>query len=92
MPPRTPSPPSASGLSNVTRDKMLAALSWMLEKQVASCVTAPHYFNACRKWHEGLSCEQRETVLRVVEAYTCWGEKAAARIADSLPPAPRCPL
>jgi hypothetical protein len=54
---------------------MLAALTWMLEKQVANCVTAPHYFNACRKWHDGLSCEHRETVLRVVEAYTYWANE-----------------
>jgi hypothetical protein len=71
---------------------MLAALSWMLEKQVASCVTAPHYFSACRRWHDGLSNEQRRTVSKVVEAYTCWGEIAATRIAADLPPAPRCPL
>jgi hypothetical protein len=71
---------------------MLAALIWVLEKQVAGWVTAPHYFNACRTWHDGLSHEQRETVLRVVEAYTYWGEKAATRVAASLPPAPRCPL
>jgi hypothetical protein len=71
---------------------MMAALSWTLEKQVAGYVSAPHYFSACRKWYDSLSCEQRETVSRIVEAYTCWGKIAAARIADSLPPAPRCPL
>jgi hypothetical protein len=80
-----------SGLPNASRDKMLAALSWMLEKQVA-CLAAPHYLSACRRWYDGLSDEQRQTVSRVVEAYTCWGEIAAARIAADLPPAPRCPL
>jgi hypothetical protein len=92
MPRRKATGPSTGGLSSDATDKMLAALSWMLEKQVASYATAPDYFNACCKWHDCLSWEQRETVLRVVEAYTYWGEIAAERIAARLPPAPRCPL
>jgi hypothetical protein len=93
MPRRKPQRPSTSRLSSAARDKMLAALSWTLEKQLASYVkTAPNYFDACRKWYESLSWEQRERVLKVVEAYTYWGEIAAERIAVGLPPAPRCPL
>jgi hypothetical protein len=92
MPRRTPQWPPTGGLSSAATDKMLAALTWMLEKQIAGYVTAHHYVDACRQWHEGLSCEQRETVSRVMEAYTCWGRIAAERVAASLPPAPRCPL
>src|SRR5262245_19288977 len=90
--PRTPPESVASEPSDDSRDKMLAALSWGLEKQVVSCVTAPHYFNACRQRYDGLSAEQREIVAKVMEAYTYWGEIAAKRIASGLPPAPRCPL
>jgi hypothetical protein len=89
---RKPSRPATSELSDDPADKVLAALSGMVAKEVAGHSRAPLYFDACREWYDSLSCEQRETVLRVVEAYTCWGEKAAARIAADLPPAPRCPL
>jgi hypothetical protein len=52
-------------LSNDPRDKLLAVLNWSIGKwrRGADYQRAPMYFYACLAWHQGLSTDDKETVL-----------------------------
>jgi hypothetical protein len=61
-------------------------------KESSDYASAPVYFDACRAWYGGLSWKERGIVAWVISVFTDRAEVAAEQIADSLPPAPRCPL
>jgi hypothetical protein len=49
---------------------LMAALSYGVNVGSAACLTDPDYFNACARWHAGLTPADKETVLVVIDAYT----------------------
>ena len=81
-------------LSSDPRDKLLAALNWTIGKwrRCADYRKAPMYFDACLEWHQGLSSDDKETVLTLADVVGSAHKDAAESIAASLPPAPQCPL
>jgi hypothetical protein len=50
------------------------------------------YFDACLEWHQGLSADDKETVLTLADMMASAHKGAAESIAASLSPAPRCSL
>jgi hypothetical protein len=83
-------------MSSDARDKILAALSWPIGKWKhrtdPDYTRAPMYFDACWDWYQGLSADDKETCLTLADAVASAHKDAAESMAESLPPAPRCPL
>ena len=77
--------------SSVSRDKLLAALGWHYGrwKRSAEYQRAPMYFDACLKWHERLSADDKDLVLTLADVVGSARKDAAESMAASLPPAPR---
>jgi hypothetical protein len=81
-------------LSSDPRDKLRAALDWQTGKwrRGADYDRAPMYFDACLASHERLSADDKDLVLMLADVMASAHKDAAASMAASLPPAPRCPL
>jgi len=81
-------------LSHDNHDKVMACLLWWKarDKSDPDHVKAPHYFDACLEWHQGLSADDKETVLTLADLMGSAHKGAAESIAASLPPAPQCRL
>jgi hypothetical protein len=81
-------------LSSDARDKLLAALNWIIGKHRAGATykLAPIYFDECAAWHDKLSEDDKETVLTLADVVGSAHKDAAEGMAASLPPAPRNPL
>jgi hypothetical protein len=76
-------------MSGDAADKLAACLNYAATPDKA----AHHpYFDACARWFNSLSPDDKETVLTVIDAVAGPHSGAAESIAASLPPAPKCPL
>lgn len=70
-------------------DKLAACLNYSAKPADA----ADHpYFDACARWFNSLSSDDKETVLTVIDCVAGPHGDIAESIAASLPPAPKCPL
>ena len=76
-------------MSGDARDKLAACLNYC----AMPAGSAHHaYFDACARWFNLLSPDQKETVLTVIDCVAGPHGNAAEGIAATLPPAPTCPL
>ena len=76
-------------MSSEAADKLAACLNYAPTPNNA----AHHpYFDACARWFNSLSADDKETVLIVIDFVAGPHGNIAESIAASLPPAPKCPL
>ena len=76
-------------MSGAAADKLAACLNYAAIPDKA----AHHpYFDACARWFNSLSPDDKETVLTVIDCVAGPHGDIAESMAASLPPAPRCPL
>ena len=81
--------------SDEVRDKLAAALAAVGYAQFpksAEFKRAPLYYDAVIVWHDGLSPADQELCRTLADVIGSAHKGAAAAMAASLPPAPRCPL
>ena len=77
-------------LSDDTPDKLQACLNHCWRR--SGRISGKEYFTACARWWKGLTPDQQETCITVIDEYRLVHLKAAARAAGKLPTAPKCPL
>jgi len=77
--------------SQAASDKLMACLNHGTNARNDGYLKRPGYFDACRRWWSDLTQAEKDLVIVVIDACDHGRREAAANIAGSLPPAPKCP-
>ena len=77
-------------MSQASLDKMHACLSHL--RSESDYQAAKSYFDACVRWWDLMTADQKQLGLDVVNAYSVKHPKAAEKLAAALPAAPKYPL